>query len=308
MENQESHILKLRQPLSMLGLFSETMNTIVKNRNLMKLILCLVILTDILLEVATKWDLEPLREDFQIQISYTSIRHENSREVQYHQLMKFIMFSCCYCFYLYFKLSTISSSYKSYTGNRNLKIPQLTLGNLKSPLLTSGCIFLLTVGINLVYSFAFVVIPAFRVSSQLTSSLFSITSFVVKWICNVHVAALWTMTLVVSVLEDNISGLKAINRAGDLMIGRRMQAYTVIMLNFITCLVIRKTSGKMFLIFQEWELEEWAMWAIKTPFVIGFTSLFKILVFVFYTVLYHECNINYKEDGILHASVADKSL
>lgn len=273
----------------------------------MKLILCLGILTviaDIPFEVATKWDLEPLQEDFQFQISYITIGQANSRDVQYHhQLMKFIMLiSCSYCFYLYFKLSRISSSYKSYTGNTLTIFDALfeVTRNLKRPLLTSCCIVLLTLGIDIIYSFVFAVIPAYGIRSHLTSSLFCITSFVIKWICNVHVAAaLWTMTFVVSVLEDNSSRLKAINRAGNLLIRRRIQAYTVIMLNFITCRVIRKTSGNMFLIFQERELEEWAMWAITTPFVIGFTSLFKILVFVFYTVLYHRCKINYKEDGVL---------
>ncbi|KAD5317675.1 hypothetical protein E3N88_17621 [Mikania micrantha] len=40
---------------------------------------------------------------------------------------------------------------------------------------------------------------------------------ILKWIFNAHVGALWMMSLVVTVLEDNMSGLKAINRAWDLM-------------------------------------------------------------------------------------------
>nr|GFA91156.1 dual specificity protein kinase [Tanacetum cinerariifolium] len=65
-------------------------------------------------------------------------------------------------------------------------------------------------------------------------SLFYIAAL--RWICYAYVAALSMMSLVVSVLEDNISGFRAINRASGLMKGKQIQASIAMMLYYTACL------------------------------------------------------------------------
>ncbi|KAI3771981.1 hypothetical protein L6452_03154 [Arctium lappa] len=122
-------------------------------------------------------------------------------------------------------------------------------------------------------------------------STFSIATVILKWILIAHVAALSVMSIVVSVLEDGMSGIKAIGRAGELMKGKRTQAFLAMMV----CYIAHFLAGKTYVAFSMM-FEKWAMWAIGIPFVIGFTCLLEIFVFVFFTVFYHECKMNHKED------------
>ncbi|XP_076885118.1 uncharacterized protein LOC143534637 [Bidens hawaiensis] len=167
--------------------------------------------------------------------------------------------------------------------------------NWKRPLITTGCILLLTLGIYVVYILSFAAISFVAGTSYVDSlSLFYVAA--VKWIFNAHVSAIWIMSLVVTVLEDNISGLKAINRAEDIMKGNRIQITLLVMLYYGGGLLIRKMFDAFSLIFEEWVFEE--VWALKIPFVTG-CDLF---LFVLFTVLYHECKADNKVD-----SVSDKA-
>lgn len=307
MGNHENPILKLRKPLSVLGVIRETMNTVVRNKRCLQRIVYLVLLINMRFEAATRWDMEPLQQEFGFQITARAAGQHANRGADELHMLKFHMLFLPYCLYLYSIITAIFSSFESYTRNTLsildsfLKVIKIS----KKILLTGGCIFFLTLGINIVYSFCFVMIPFFVRRRYITSSsTFYIAGIVIKWICNVHVATLWTMSLVVTVLEDNICGFKAISRARDLMKGNRIQASMAIMVYYIACLVVAKT-------FEESQFEDLTMWSIKIqiPFLAWFRSLFKVFVFVLYTVLYHECKMNHKKDEILRArNVASKSL
>ncbi|KAL8208674.1 hypothetical protein R6Q57_008086 [Mikania cordata] len=150
--------------------------------------------------------------------------------------------------------------------------------NWRRPLITSGYIMLVTLGIYTAYIFSFLVIVFMSRRSDVDSTKFSYIA-ILKWIFNAHVGALWMMSLVVTVLEDNMSGLKAINRAWDLMKGKRFQVSSLMMLYYVACLLVRKFFEAFFLMFEEWEFKE--MWALKIYLVTGFD----VFLFVFYTAL-----------------------
>ncbi|KAJ9548557.1 hypothetical protein OSB04_021100 [Centaurea solstitialis] len=292
-DNQETHFMNFRQPLSMVGVLKETMKTILTNKRAMTLILCLLIVTNLQIEMATRYHSLPNQEPFSIRISNHKRdiympQHRHVTNFREQLLTKFHILVCSCFLFFYSAITTISLSYESYTGNKLtvVKVFLKASRNWKRPLVTSGCILLLTLGINLVYLFSIALVSILAGGSNM-----AVIRVTLKWILDGHVAVLSVMSIVVSVIEDGMSGIKAIGRAGELMKGKGVQGVMVMMVCFIAHFLAKKSSVAFSTMF-----EEWAIWAIHIPSVIGFTCLLEVIVFVFFTVLYHECKMNRKQD------------
>lgn len=294
MQNQENHILNLVKPLIMLRVINETMHTIVRNRRPLQVILCLVVLINIQFQMATRYGLEPFPNNFSFQITFgkhVNMHKDVNKDIHERLMIKFhIIFTSC-CLFLYCAIVTITSSYESYGGYSSSVMDAFfkPSRNWKTPLITSGCILLLTLGIYAVYIFSFSVISFILGSSHVDSvSIFVIA--VLKWMFSAHMRALWMMSLVVTVLENDISGLNAINRAWELMKGKRIQIFLLTMLYYLACLLVQKSFDSFALKFHELVFEK--MWALKIPF----TSALDVFLFVMYTVLYRKCKEDDKMD------------
>ncbi|KAK1434769.1 hypothetical protein QVD17_00520 [Tagetes erecta] len=240
--------------------------------------------------MATRYDLDPVHNNFSFQITVgkrTNMHKHVSKDIHEQLMIKFhIIFTSC-CLFLYCAIVTITSSNESYAGH-TLRVTDAFFKasrNWKTPLVTSGCVLLLTLGIYAVNMFCFAVISFLLGSSHVDSvSLFVIA--VVKWMFDAHVGAVWIMSLVVTVIENDISGLKAINRAWEVMNGKRIKTTLLMMLYYVACLLVRKSFDGFVMKFEELVIQE--MWGLKIPF----TSGFDVFLFVLYTVFYRIC----KED------------
>ncbi|KAJ0934312.1 hypothetical protein HanRHA438_Chr03g0105981 [Helianthus annuus] len=148
---------------------------------------------------------------------------------------------------------------------------------------------LLTLGIALFYTLSIGITSILVVNSWAVWFIGAITLSIP--LCYFYVATLWMVSLIVSVLEDGSTGLKAIGRASELMKGKRLQASLMMVLFAIAYgLVIMMAN---FLISYNRSLT--AELAITIPFTNGFYTLLKLFMFVVYTVSYHEWKTSHEE-------------
>lgn len=98
--------------------------------------------------------------------------------------------------------------------------------------------------------------------------------------------------MVVSVLEEGFSGVKAIGRAADLMKGKRLKA-SLILVRFVVAYGVVHQMANYLL--ANIELSRSTLLAITIPFSNGFFSLWQLFMLVAYTVFYHEMKTSHDE-------------
>lgn len=106
-----------------------------------------------------------------------------------------------------------------------------------------------------------------------------------------YIAALWTLSIVVSVLEEGFDGVKAIGRATELMSGKKLQAFLMMVPFVITYFVV----GLMDDIIMSYNLN----WSTEFACSIAFTHVLdcwlRLFLFVMFTVFYHEQKTSHDE-------------
>ncbi|XP_076904356.1 uncharacterized protein LOC143559767 [Bidens hawaiensis] len=283
--------------LGFFGIIKESIKTTSRNGKLLVPILLFVFLSFSQLDFAQKYILAPVTKDLVSQYAkHPNMVHDFTynidqttyvgalNDVREILLVKISFMAIFSVITLVFLVATVSSTSEAYTakvlGTKDifLKIKK----SWKRPIVTSFYMTLLSLGIALFYMISIGITSVLAVNSWAALFFGAITLSIP--VCYFYVATLWMVSSIVSVLEDDFSGLKAIGRAAELMKGKRLQAslmmilfaiaygFVVLMANFLTS-YNRSFSAEL---------------AIRIPFTNGLYCLLKLFMFVVFTVYYHE--------------------
>ncbi|GJS69741.1 hypothetical protein Tco_0702582 [Tanacetum coccineum] len=202
-------------------------------------------------------------------------------------------------------IAVVSSSYEAYTAN--LLEPKDVLLKIKTSwiktLVTSFYMFLITLGITCLAFISFS-IASFSAANSWSRLYFGAITMLIL-ISYLYIAALWNLSMVVSVLEEGFDGVKAIGRATELMSGKKLQA-SVIMVPFaITYFVLVSMDDLIMMSDLSWS----SALARSIAFTHVSDSWLKLLLFVMFTVFYHEQKTSHDDKvlkGLYFPSSASK--
>ncbi|GJS69740.1 hypothetical protein Tco_0702581 [Tanacetum coccineum] len=304
MENKP--IPQFQSSLGFIGIIKESFKTAIRNQKLLVPTLLLVFLTSSQLDFAQKTLLAPVVRDFLLQLgkhpyivqdfTYSTIDHhiydgalDGLREIL---LAKFVLMAIASIITLVFLIVSVSSTYEAYTakllGPKDifLKIKE----SWKRPIVTSFYMTLLSLGLAFFYTTSIVVSSILAVNSCAMMILGAMITLSIP-ICYYYVATLWTVSMIVSVLEDGVGGLKAIWRAAELIKGKRLQASLMMVLFSIAYGLVLLMATFL----RSYSRSMSAPLVIMIPFTNGFYCLLKLFMFVVYTVFYHERRTSHDE-------------
>lgn len=194
---------------------------------------------------------------------------------------------------IFFLIATVSSSYEAYTaiviGPKEMfeKIESCW----KNALVTCFCMSLVTFGIMFLYIIFYGTITFLAV--DWTIMLFGAITLSIP-ISYFFMAALWMVSLAVSVLEEGFGGFKAIGRAVELMNGKRLQASLMMVPFVIVSMVVYHLANGL----TSYDLNRDAQLAIWILLTSGSDCLLKLFMFVLYTVFFHELKTNLNEKEV----------
>ncbi|GJV93815.1 hypothetical protein Tco_1391006 [Tanacetum coccineum] len=303
MENKS--IPQFQSSLGFIGIINESFKTANRNRKLLVPTLLLVFLTSSQLDFAQKYVLTPVSRDFLLQLgkhsnmvqdfSYSTIDYhiydgalDDLREIL---LVKLLLMAITSIITLIFLIVTVSSTYEAYTA-KLLGLKDIMLKIKKSwerPIVTSFYMTLLSLGLAFFYTISIGITSILAVNSWALMFLGAITLSIP--VCYYYVATLWTVSMIVSVLEDGVGGLKAIGRAAELIKGKRLQASLIMVLFSIAYGLVLLMANFL----RSYNRTMSAELLITIPFTSGFYCLLKLFMFVVYTVFYHERKTSHDE-------------
>ncbi|KAK1413541.1 hypothetical protein QVD17_35316 [Tagetes erecta] len=283
--------------LGFFGIISESIKTTRRNGKLLVPILLFVFLSFSHLDVAQKYILAPVAKDLVLQLAkHPNMVHDiaynidqttyvgAANDIREILLVKLLIMMITSIITLFFLVATVSSSSEAYTA-KVLDAKDIFSKIKKSwrrPIVTSFYMFLITLGIVFLYIMSIGLTSILAVNSWALLFLGAISLSIP--VCYFYMTTLWMVSVIVSVLEEGVDGLKAIGRASELMKGKRLQAslmmvlfviaygFIVLMASFVTS-YNRSLSAEL---------------AITIPFKNGIYCLLKMFMFVVYTVFYHE--------------------
>ncbi|KAK1418393.1 hypothetical protein QVD17_27537 [Tagetes erecta] len=279
--------------LGLFGIIKESFKTTCSNGKLLVPILLLVFLSYSQLDFAQDYMLTPLTNYLMLQLDkypnmlYDIAQNNTSpaiyigvfRTIREILLVKLFIIAISSIVTLVFLVATVSSSYEAYTAkvlgpkDMFLKIRN----NWTRPLATSFYLILLILGITIVYAIS-VVITTFLTIDSPTPFYVGVIMFSVP-VCYIYVATICMVSLIVSVLEEGCSGLKAVVRAAELMKGKRLEAS-------MTMVLFTLAYGFVFMAHYNNHLS--SDLALRLPFTNGCYCLLTLFMFVVYTVFYHD--------------------
>lgn len=139
----------------------------------------------------------------------------------------------------------------------------------------------------------FLLSPIFVSSSNIF--LISIRIFVgiISFLFFLYLSIVWILALVISVIEEDCYGIKAIAKGGRLIKGNRLNGF---MLNISFSII----SSSLFLCFMKINKPNKGVinQIIMSIFLVIISSLFNLLLVVAYTVLYSHCKKNHGEEEV----------
>ncbi|WMV36458.1 hypothetical protein MTR67_029843 [Solanum verrucosum] len=125
--------------------------------------------------------------------------------------------------------------------------------------------------------------------------LFSIGIFVgiISFIFFLYLSIVWILALVISVIEEDCYGIKAIEKAGRLIKGNRLKGF---MLNILFSII----SSLLYLCYLKINKPNKGVinQILMSIFLVIISSLFNLLLLVAYTVLYSHCKKNHGEEEV----------
>ncbi|KAL3535310.1 hypothetical protein ACH5RR_003771 [Cinchona calisaya] len=240
-----------------------------------------LLLAPVLQDMVTKSKLVP--KDVKISKADPSIFKSIIKDVRYFLTYELVLlfFSCLV---LTFSLAaTVHSTYEAYTA-KVLSLKDLfsgTRGRLKRPLITTLWMILIIIA-SATLLFIFIGLTGVMTGGSLLTAL-DCTVLVFGVFYYIYISAFWMLSLVVSVVEDNMSGMKALDKANELMKGKRLQGCVLMMLLMFASGTIYVTS--FILAANQVKLVGLAIHISK------FWSfcVLKLSLFVVFTMFYHEC-------------------
>ncbi|KAJ9550817.1 hypothetical protein OSB04_014862 [Centaurea solstitialis] len=290
--------------LGFFGIIRESLKTTSRNGKLLLPTLLLVFLASSQLDFAQKYILAPVAKDFVFQLAkHPNMVHDLTYnidqttyvgaldDVREILLVKLLILVISSVISLVFLVATVSSSSEAYTAkvlsrkDMFLKIK----ASWKRPLVTSFYMILLTFGIISLYLISIGVTSILAVNSWAVVFFGAITLSIP--VCYFYVAALWMVSVVVSVLEEDFVGVKAIGRAAELMKGKKLQASLMMVLFAMFYGVVHMMANCV----TSHNLSQSTRMAITIPFTNGLFSLLKLFMFVVFTVFYHERKTSHDE-------------
>ncbi|XP_059636228.1 uncharacterized protein LOC132278461 [Cornus florida] len=284
--------------LSIVGILREALKVTIRNGKVMMSILLPVfislsllavgahlasvpILTDLLSKMAlVTQEEEPVRGEVAETLGLGIVK--DVRRLLVLQLVV-LVFSCVVL--LNFSVATISSSFEAYTGKiLNLKDMLLTIRkSWKRAIVTT---FFMTIIFLSIMALILILLGFVWVMSKgVYLILLTVAVVILGTCCYVYIASVWMLSMVVSIVEDDSSGLRAIDRAGELMKGKRIQGCVIMLpLTLIIGAIYRTPLGMIEKIDK----------ITFTPMIIRIAGIWlicvvKLFMFVVYSVFYHEC-------------------
>ncbi|KAK9067210.1 hypothetical protein SSX86_014536 [Deinandra increscens subsp. villosa] len=290
--------------LGFFGIIRESIKTTSRNGKLLVPILLFVFLSYSQLDFAQKYIITPVTKDFVLQLAeHPNMVHDFTygidqtmyagvfNDIREILLVKLLIMSIFSVISLLFLVATVSSSYEAHTakvlGPKDIFLK--VKSSWKRPIVTTFYMILLTWGISVFYTVCIGITTILAVNSWVFLLLGAIIVSIP--VCYFYMTTLFVVSLIVSVLEDGLSGLKAIARAAELMKGKRLKASFMMVLFAIGygfVVLIAKFLASYNRSFS-------AELAITIPFMNGFYCLLKLFMFVVYTVFYHEWKTSHDE-------------
>lgn len=104
-----------------------------------------------------------------------------------------------------------------------------------------------------------------------------------------YLAAVWTLGLIISIIEDDCYGLVALSKAGELIRGRKVQGFLLMLFLTVIALVLYACTGYLFVASSAFDL-----------LAVSLLCLVNFFAFVVYTVFYYECKKTHGEKLEMH--------
>ncbi|KAL7224583.1 hypothetical protein ACSBR1_025952 [Camellia fascicularis] len=292
---------KSQSSMDILSILSEALKIIIGNGTVIVSIFLPVFISYSMLPYGVNLASLPLMKDLIWRLSFFNDYHEENEFDQFWQsgitkdikrllvLQSVKWFVSCVIM-LFILVTTISLASEAYTGKKlSMKdaFPMIK-GRWRRPVITSIYIALISLSLIIVFSTITMLIPL-MVDGFLCFGLLAVVAILGAF-GYIYVDAVWMLSLVVSVLEDDSCGLKAIVRAGELMKGKRVKGCVINLLLVTTSVIVGITFIKM----TNSNLTDQEVLIVLIPHAFA-NCLLKFLMFVMFTVFYHECKLSHEE-------------
>nr|XP_043629766.1 uncharacterized protein LOC122601054 [Erigeron canadensis] len=323
---QNKSIPRSQNSLPFFGIVRESFKIIRKNKTLLFPVLILVFLIYCQLDFTQYYVLGPVEKNFVLELAaYPTTLYNLGRNldiVTYHgafdELLEILLVKHLHLLSsliptLFFLVAIVLSTYEAYTykllGPKEILLKIGKCWNRVS--LTSFCMLLITFGIMFIYLIYYALISYLDVNSWSTVIFFGMITITVPF-WYFYLAALWMVSLIVSVLEEGPGGYKAIGRAVELMSGKRLQA-SLMMVPFVVASAVVYhlvhvivTSPTLFQFDRmssnghvtRYYLNKNARLTIEISLLNASDCLLKLYMFVVYTVFFHEQKTNLDEKEV----------
>ncbi|KAJ0984972.1 hypothetical protein J5N97_003328 [Dioscorea zingiberensis] len=154
----------------------------------------------------------------------------------------------------------------------------------KGPLVTRVYFTILYIGYT-VLSVSFISILMLNATGSIGMYVFGGFIALVARLLYAYLAMVWTMGLVISVLDDSCCGLEAMGRAGELIRGKRLQGFFIaFILLCVDTVLIGGYSLIVSKIHPQLEVQK-----ASAMLMLNVSVLLKIFSQMVYTVFYHDC-------------------
>ncbi|EXB94936.1 hypothetical protein L484_023045 [Morus notabilis] len=198
---------------------------------------------------------------------------------------------------LFFATAVIIASAAKYNGKETLHVKDLlfTVGQTwKRPFITLFYTALLDLGYAL-YAFAFV-LPLVLISDREFSFFlfFTIVSIIIS-IFYLHLSVVWTLAIVVSVLEEK-SGIEALGKAAQLLKGLKLRGFCLkLLFGTLYYVLLKLTILRMIN-----KIYSTSISIVTALVFLNTAGLIKMYSLTAYTVFYYQCKKTHGEEEITH--------
>ncbi|XP_058113158.1 uncharacterized protein LOC131256125 [Magnolia sinica] len=274
--------------LDLIGILKESLKIPLKNLKLMVSVMLLLLIPFSLLALNHDLVAGPFLIEIEDQESDSGWNFSTSRVQKDIRILVGLesVYFIAFCVLIPFTMTaTMYASATTYTG-KHLSLMDVCLKIIeiwKRPMITWLYVLLITA------VYAFIVVMVFVAFALITNggTLIAMIGLVSlpAMIFFVYLAAVWMLGLVISVVEEDCYGMKAIKKAVYLIKGRKLQGFGLMM---VLALLIAPISVLFSLNTIEDDIEpvvRLAIGAIETVLA----SILKLFAFVVYTVFYYEC-------------------
>lgn len=275
-----------------------------RNRKLMLSIALSLLIPSSLILLAGHFYLIPVTEDLMLDEYQLIVKDRTSSE--YTKLLAgvlqdiqiivgeetiFILVS--YVFSLLSIVAMIYATAASYSS-KQLNLKELILiiaGTWKRPLITSLYIGLLGIGFAMLLM-PLIVLLVVTAKGSVIFIVFGVLIALLLLFLNIYLFAIWKLGLVISVVEEKFSGMKALGRAEELIKGRKLQGFV---LSLLWTLIYGVIIGLFVFKAVDINLAKETRLVIELVFmnVICLLQLFLCMVF---TVFYFQCKKSHGEE------------